>query len=646
MAIKAAVALAVCLGLRVVLAQGPIANEEVDANGFKYLVPHSFPGKTQIEAKKAANDLKNRISSMLFSPEPLGEGRGYFERYYTLVYFPQLTQTSVEALKALPDERQRFFRNHLEYCKSNDAHQVLVAVTLQEMNRIVSENFHPAVRYNAMLIISGLNDKEVQRVQPYAVPEPMVRALKVILDLYRACKGPEDDGIRLAALLGMSRHLEWEHYKNEGSPPAPIQPALRKEIMDELFKLAQTKDPPPGRDAEGHLWFRRRAVEALGHSCSKNADPAVASALEGLLRDEKEPLSLRLTVAATIGRVSLQNPVAVDAKALSTEMGYLALVALDTELSRVSNLRKTEEEHFIRLSGQVPLEGEQPGVINPRAYAPGSSPDGGPGLRGLGGVPGPGSGAYGRGPGMPGAMPGDYGDPSAVDPLSLDPKGYRFAPVRKRLRYDLYCVQIGLLGGEDHAPPKNASAPPPPMAPKAPMTPTTPAADKGPPPVPRGLFAVAKAGPDKTYVDDVYAKVRKLADLVENRSSDLFQMDRDLRREMKNLEAITRKLAPPAAPAAAAAAAAAEEADLLTPPVRGGAAPPMPMPPAAPAPGAAAAPAPMPKGAAPMPPAAAPMPPAAAPMPPAGPMPKGNTPAAPAPMPGAPAPPPMPAPAP
>jgi hypothetical protein len=189
------------------------------------------------------------------------------------------------------------------------------------------------------------------------------------------------------------------------------------------------------------------------------------------------------------------------------------------------------------------------------------------------------------------------------------------------------------------------------MVPKAnPAAATTTSADKekGPQPVPRGLFAVAKAGPDQTYVDEVYAKIRKLADLVENRSVDLFQMDRDLRREMKNLEAITRKLAPPATPgagAAAAAAAAAEEADLLTPPVRGGAAP-MPMPPATPAPGPAASPAPTPKGAAPTPPAATPMPPAATPMPPATPMPKGNTPAATPPMPAAPAPPPMPAPAP
>jgi hypothetical protein len=134
--------------------------------------------------------------------------------------------------------------------------------------------------------------------------------------------------------------------------------------------------------------------------------------------------------------------------------------------------------------------------------------------------------------------------------------------------------------------------------------PTTPAT---PPPTPFnanfGMRATAKNAEDKAFVEDVYTKVRKLADIVENRSMDLVQLDRDLRREMRNLEAITRKLA---SPAAAAAAAAAEEEDLLAPPA--GAKPPAaaPMPPvAAPMPAAAATPMPPAATPAPMPPAAA-----------------------------------------
>src|SRR5262245_46621679 len=102
LALKAAVALALCLCLRVVSAQSPMAEEEVDPQtGIKHLKPFSFPGKNQVDARKAANDVATRVRGMLFSAEPLGEGRGYFERYYTLMYFPQLTQTSVEALKTL-----------------------------------------------------------------------------------------------------------------------------------------------------------------------------------------------------------------------------------------------------------------------------------------------------------------------------------------------------------------------------------------------------------------------------------------------------------------------------------------------------------------------------------------------------------------
>jgi hypothetical protein len=559
-----------------------------------------------------------------------GFNRAIFERNYLFYYFPLLTQTSPEALKNLGEERQRFFNQHLEACaKNKEIHNLLVGLTLLQMQKIVTDNFHPAVRYNAMLIISGLNEVEMSRFSPPTTPEPLPRALPIIFTEFQ--RPNNSDAIKIAALLGLSRHLEWENYRNDGSTTPPIQPNLRKAIIDELVKLAQMKDPPQGRDAAGHVWFRRRAVEALGNACNKNADPAIASALDALLRDEKEPVLLRLTVATTLGNMTVKAPATVDAKATAIELGYLALVACDAELSRVSNLRKTEEEHFIRLSGQVPLDpSQQPGGYQgPRAniYGGGGSPDGGYGGMGSGypggaypgGYPG---GAYPGGypsamaPGSGGRLPlggegtTDGTNPEFIDPNLMDPKGYRFDPVRKRLRQNLYCVQLGLLGGEDYVPPKTTTT----------TTTTTKAAppQTGPTPPPPfnsnfGIRAATKNAEEKAFVEDVYSKVRKLADIVENRSLDLVQLDRDLRREMRNLEAVTRKLGGQAAAAAAAAEAAAADDDLLAP---AGARPAAaaPMPPSAPAPATEEAPTP-PASATPTPPAARPAP---TPTPPAG----------------------------
>jgi len=596
LAVKFAFALAVCLALRVALAQPGVTTSEegVDAQGFKILIPHKNLTQNTSESKTALQKLKNSIRLQLGDASPLGDKQRTFENYYNMYYFPIMTQTTDEALKGLPDERQRFLSQQLEYCKSPTTHALLASMALNEMNRIVSGGFHPAVRYNAMLIISSLNDQEASRTSPMFTPEPMGKALPFILDHYRKCVKPEDDGVKLAALLGLARHLEWDEFRNGPTYP-PIQGNLKKEIIDEILKLAQMKDAPAGRDPEGHVWFRRRAVEALGFSCAKKADATIAGTLDAMLKDEKEPLLLRLTVATTLGKISLADPAKIDPKATATELGYLALVACDTELNRVANLKKTEEEHMIRLAGQLPGEFSAGGFAGPGNTGPRGEgfgvrpmPGPGPGLGGAGVRPsplgGPGAGAFG-------------GEGGAVDPSLLDPKHYRFEYARRRLRQQLYCVQVGLLGGEDYVV-KTAAATTP-IVPKA-GTPTT-SGPATPQAATTGMRVIAKTPDVKTYVEDVYTKVRDMADIVENRTADMPSLDKELRRKMKPLEDITRKLAPPPAPAAANAA---EDDDLLNP----GGAKPAPMPPAVVAP--------MPPGtpAAPMPPAGG----ASTPMPPAG----------------------------
>ena len=160
--------------------------------------------------------------------------------------------------------------------------------------------------------------------------------------------------------------------------------------------------------------------------------------LDKILRDANEPLSLRCTVATALGRLNYQAPAKLDTVGTAKELGYLALVACDSELNRIKTLRTTELEREARLSGQ--------------SQGGGSSPYGDP--------MGAGGGAYdmpmGGGSGPPGVIPGSggYGSIGAGAPTVQDPKGYRFEFVRRRIRQQLYCVQMGLTGGEDFTPGK------------------------------------------------------------------------------------------------------------------------------------------------------------------------------------------------
>src|SRR5262249_11792871 len=153
-------------------------------------------------------------------------------------------------------------------------------------------------------------------------------------------------------------------------------------------------------------------------------------------------LNVRLTVAALLGKMALQPPAKIDVVATAKELGYVALVACDGELTRAENFRKTELERDARLlgtyspelgigSGDGAMPGS-PGGMRPGAYGSADSS----GVRPLRPTPGLGS-ADG------------YGEPGTAgytDPSMMDPKHYRLEYVRRRLRQQLFAVQLGLTG--------------------------------------------------------------------------------------------------------------------------------------------------------------------------------------------------------
>jgi hypothetical protein len=414
-------------------------------------------------------------------------------------------------------------------------------LTLSALTRIVlDKEYRPAARYNAMYIISSLNDVEPTNIGATpTLPEPMKLALPLILQQVQKA---DTDEIKVAALLGLSRHLEWDNYKQP--PSTPMQPAAKAAAIKALTELAEEKVAPPLRNPEVHNWMRRRAIEGLGLACLTKADAEIVATMERLLKDETEETNIRLAIAAALGRMSLQAPAKIDAVATAKELGYLALVACDAELKRAEERRKAEFEHEARLmgtySGDIGAMGQSgmPGMPGSGYVGPGGSSDGTtPGVvrnrptPGATGMPGEGYG-YGNELGAP------------VDPSMMDPKHFMVDYLRRKLRQQIYAVNLGLMGGEEKVPPRTNAVTPTQL--------TTPAGGTAERKEPKGVFAVAKPGKEKADVDAVYFKVRKLAEVVEGAGTeaDFNQLVRDMRKELKNLEAITKRLPPPgAAPA-------------------------------------------------------------------------------------------------
>ena len=91
----------------------------------------------------------------------------------------------------------------------------------------------------------------------------------------------------------------------------------------------------------------------------------VIAAMDRQLKDESNPMNVRLAVATALGKMSLQPPAKIDAVPTAKDLGYLALVACDAELTRAEAQRKADYEHYARLMGTYSGEGDYSGPGGP-----------------------------------------------------------------------------------------------------------------------------------------------------------------------------------------------------------------------------------------------------------------------------------------
>jgi hypothetical protein len=511
------------------------------ATGYKVLpVPENWRSKKDLPKVKPILDNVNKIMN---SGGSISGYEGPFEKYFTLVVFPQWTQTTEENLNKLPKSRDVFLRSLENSSKNPPAHTLLVDVTHRELSKIAQDpEFHPAVRYNAILVVGLLNETEPSRTSAKQAPEPYSKALPTLMAELK--KPDNNEAVRVGALMGVARHLEWDNAKPAGAANK-IPPPLRGEVLAELTSIVSTKAPPTGRSPEGQTWLRRRALEALGNAFAQQLDASFAKLLDDIITNDSEPISLRCTAAEVMSRMDYKAPVVLAVVPAAKNLGYLALYACHTELLRLENLKKKDEE-LAKVAGGITGGGMgmpggggmgMPGMAGgagmgmaggagmgmPGGAGPGMMPSGGgmPGMPGMPGRSGAGGGKKGsRMPGMPG-----------MDALTNDPKAYRINYSKRRLRAELYAVQLALGKKKKGAVDENA----------------------------RGLIAFAKAETDTKGVETITKQVEDVIREVETPDQDAVTYEKNLRAEMKKLEKLTKLLPAVVKTDAAKPAAAAEE---------------------------------------------------------------------------------------
>ncbi|HIN54829.1 MAG TPA: hypothetical protein EYM79_10995 [Planctomycetes bacterium] len=330
---------------------------------------------------------------------------GWYQNYH----FALMTQAG--SMGDIDLQRLEFIKELTMICTDNDIHSHVVdQIAIPQMTAFLQENYHPAVKYNAMLIIGQLNSQVVITNEGRTVPAPLPAALTFMVDAIKS--GTETDAILLASWIGVLRHVRLNRLNQQIAGSDVVT------IAGEAMKLLNQTTPPANRSAGGQVWLQRRAIDVL--AMIGQDDQKILPKILSIMQDDKAAMSLRLTAARALKYFNYSPSTQVPVESTSNALGTLIVRICRNEIDRVD-----QEKALAALqeaSGVSVDEGDMGG------------------MGGMGGMMGGMEGGTGGMEGDMGSMMGGMGGSTDVKSM-LKPKEKRQVDYTRRiLVYQLFHV--------------------------------------------------------------------------------------------------------------------------------------------------------------------------------------------------------------
>lgn len=351
------------------------------------------------DAKKAASIQRARKSKQNSNASKIFRDGGVndsFRAYYQQVIVPELTLYDDESLKKLAKAHQDLIKELNSRVRNNGVRGVLITeIYFPMFKQIVEGNFHPAVRYNALLSIGKLDEVVgKQRVSP---PRPYREVLPFLIAKYNEFKDPQTAYLKYGAFRGIARIASIGFQQT---------PPVYGEARPLLTALMGPK--PDSLPQDLYLAMQRQAVTALGYL----GDPINADSFAILLQNKKLPLWTRAEAALAISRIKGDSFDPTKLDEIGTSMAQFMHDVLRDEVNSLTENQKRIAVLAARraLVGAEPVSGGA-GPAGSGKSSGSSADDRAGGLMGSGGgsgsmMPGSGSGSGGSGSMMPGSGSG------------------------------------------------------------------------------------------------------------------------------------------------------------------------------------------------------------------------------------------------
>jgi hypothetical protein len=264
----------------------------------------------QAPIKPNAAKLKLSAEAAIRNPAGIGAAQEDVDNYLRGFFFPSMTQTTAEALGEIATLRERLIKQYIGQAGNAATQEYLIGQTFSFARGMARNNFHPAVRYNAALILGDLNSK-------VSDPQvPLKQATEELLELTEQeqfNKIPVPESVKLGAVLGLERHAR-----------LGIDPSLADRLTKAMIGVINSK-APEDVDPAVHDWVRSTAALTLANQYAKTPNREAQVAIISLIVDSTANLDDRCLAAAALERITFAAGADIDGKASTDAMGKLTL---------------------------------------------------------------------------------------------------------------------------------------------------------------------------------------------------------------------------------------------------------------------------------------------------------------------------------
>ncbi|HEY3391392.1 MAG TPA: hypothetical protein VGK58_01700 [Lacipirellulaceae bacterium] len=256
------------------------------------------------------------------------------DEYFDKFYFPDMTGTSPEELGRLGDSRYKLFKEYL--WESTDAafQQTLTNKAFSAMLNVLRPQippYHPAVRFNAVLVIGMLDQQYGVEGSRPSVPLPKATTALVYIVDSATAKEIFSPAVILGAVIGLERHAQLR--QSLAAPDVAKMTAA-------LLKLINHDKPIQDMDPAAYAWLRLRAASALSHLRTAGPDNNSHNAVVKLAGELKS-MDDRCEAAALLARIDYKQ-VKLEDPAESEPLLKLARDLAAEEAKRAKDFQQEE----------------------------------------------------------------------------------------------------------------------------------------------------------------------------------------------------------------------------------------------------------------------------------------------------------------